>query len=107
MKPFTFHYVLIVYFLFFYFGPQASSFLGDCILLGLDEKIIDLNLLTKDKIKRRMANVEKALKMGGGFNILMKSSICPLTFQIIPIRSLNFFLNQFCYKNLFLLFFRY
>jgi hypothetical protein len=72
--------------------------LGDCILFGLDEKIIDLNLLTKDKIKRRMTNVEKALKMGGGFDILMKSSICPLTFQIIPIRSLNFFKINFVIK---------
>lgn len=71
--------------------------MGDCILLGLDEKIIDLNLLTKDKIKRRMTNVEKALKMGGGFDILMKSSICPLTFQIIPIRSLNFVIKIYFY----------
>jgi hypothetical protein len=38
--------------------------------------IIDAHLLTKDKIKRKRTNVKKkALKIGGGFKVLIRSSI--------------------------------
>lgn len=50
-------------------------FLDDYIFLKPNLRVIDSNLLNKDKFERKWVNLEKTLKMGGGFKILIKNSI--------------------------------
>jgi len=60
--------------IFFHFDPQTFV-LHDCILFGPNQRIIESNLLTKDKIKRWGIKVEKAPQIDDGFKVLVRNSL--------------------------------
>lgn len=72
----TFYCGLIVqlFLIFFHFDPQTFV-LHDSILFGPNQRIIESNLLTKDKIKRWGIKVEKAPQIDDGFKVLVRNSL--------------------------------
>jgi hypothetical protein len=62
------------FFNFFHFDPQTFV-LHDWILFGPNQRIIESNLLTKDKIKRWGIKVEKAPQIDDGFKVLVRNSL--------------------------------